>query len=244
MMRAALAWLALACGCYQPNPVEGAPCGDGDACPGGLACYDGFCRSSKVWLDAAPVADAMVDSRPTDAAPDAFVDVGCADGTREGFVDHVTYPTIAGCAATWNGALSLRAARTAAACGGGVACAAPADACASSWHVCATSGLPSDVTTRIDSAECLSAGGASGTSFVAATSHCTSFGPCVYTTPYGCAASGGCSEPVCCGPSCATTAGCKAAAYADPDTLIAGSTSNGCGALLASAATGVLCCRD
>jgi hypothetical protein len=245
MLRATLACLVLVCGCYQPHPVEGAPCGDGEACPSGLTCFDGFCRSAKVWLDAAPQEDAMVDARPIDAPLDAFVDVGCADGTREGFVDLVTYPTIAGCAATWTGTHSLREARTTGTCGGTVACTAPEDACAANWHVCARNGLPSDLTSRINSTACLSAGGASGTAFVAATSHCSSFGtPCVYTTPYGCPASGTCSEPVCCGPSCSSTNGCKAAVYADPDTHIGGTIDNGCGALLAADVNGVLCCHD
>ncbi len=65
--------------------------------------------------------------------------IGCADGQREAFVDRATYPRIAGCLASWPGAMSLRAGRASKACGDdapGGGCASPADACAPGWHVC------------------------------------------------------------------------------------------------------------
>lgn len=47
---------------------------------------------------------------------------GCADGTREAFVNEATYPGIAGCGGTWEGQIG----------------SAAADAlCAPNWHVCA-----------------------------------------------------------------------------------------------------------
>src|SRR5512143_4028956 len=118
-MRAVCLTLLLA-GCYHPEPVAGAPCAPGDVCPSGLVCRQGLC---------------VGDGTPSDAAPEAVHDasvsvVGCADGTREAFVDQATYPTLAGCAATWGSTQSLRSAKSGTPCGGTVACTVPADACA------------------------------------------------------------------------------------------------------------------
>ena len=83
--------------------------------------------------------------RPVDAALDAPPNpAGCADRTREGFVDMNTYPAIAACAGAW----SLPGLRdVTAACGykagndgeliSGVGCSA-ADLCDPGWHVCQT----------------------------------------------------------------------------------------------------------
>lgn len=72
-------------------------------------------------------------------------DIGCADGTREGFVDLAAYPNIAGC----SGGFSVPGVQSPTlACGRasgndsanptGEGCSA-ADLCAEGWHVCATS---------------------------------------------------------------------------------------------------------
>ena len=89
--------------------------------------------------------DAVPDTgAPADVA--AAAEIGCADGTCEGFVDEVAFPHIASYAATWTGELDLRAPRTGSACGGALQpCASPADACATGWHVCATSGDVSEL---------------------------------------------------------------------------------------------------
>ena len=238
-------WVALmVTGCYHPDPAPGAPCSEGKLCPTGLVCRSSLCVDPTTPFDAAIDARPL-DARMLDARPDALDDsVGCADGSREAFADRMAYPTLAGCAATWSGSKDLRAAKTGTGCGNAVDCAQPADACAANWHVCATSGDPADITSRISAAACHVAGGANGT-FVAATSHCTTFTTtCTYSPPYGCLVSGNCAEPVCCGSTCRANAGCKAGVFADPDTWIASDTLNGCGSLPASATTGVMCCHD
>jgi hypothetical protein len=71
----------------------------------------------------APAIDApAIDAPAIDAPPLAQ---GCADGTREGFLDPGTFPAIAACAGTW---------------AGDVANAAPV--CAAGWHVCRGPELP------------------------------------------------------------------------------------------------------
>jgi hypothetical protein len=74
-------------------------------------------------------------------------DPGCSDGTREGFLDATTYPTIAACAGAWDtpgldstDALTPQCNRRAGNDGDipdGRGCSA-ADLCESGWHVCAT----------------------------------------------------------------------------------------------------------
>ncbi len=70
--------------------------------------------------------------------------VGCADGTREGFVDTKTYPQIAACSGAWEkpGVTPATVVPTCALAGGnsganpsGTGCSA-ADLCAKSWHLC------------------------------------------------------------------------------------------------------------
>lgn len=73
--------------------------------------------------------------------------VGCADGTREGFVDDLNWPAIAGCAGQWNRAGVLgtngpTCGRMAAA--GGAACSVD-DLCAEGWHLCRS---PAEVARR------------------------------------------------------------------------------------------------
>lgn len=168
--------------------------------------------------------------------------VGCADGQREGFVDSAAFPTIAGCIGQWEGTTSLRAPRSGAACGDDLgACATPADACAPGWRVCGDGGALADVQ-RVDASQCEQAGGGR---FVAAMSHCETQDGCAYdtsaTADYACYENGWCSEPVCCGADCATGA-CPSGVWADK-THIAIGTDHGCGAMVASRARGVLCCR-
>src|SRR5690242_17595846 len=114
--------------------------------------------------------------------------VGCADGSREAFVDAATFPTLAGCAASWSGQIDLRAARTGASCGdraGGVAisCVAASDACSAGWHVCGDAGDPLDVNARISADQCASAGGANQGAYLIAMQHCSNPTGCLYATP-------------------------------------------------------------
>ncbi len=92
--------------------------------------------------------DAGPDAGPPDAGPpvaDAG-GVGCADGTREGYLDQAQYPQIAACAGAWSvPGLGLTSAGIAPACnnqGGndsshadGTGCSA-LDLCAVGWHIC------------------------------------------------------------------------------------------------------------
>jgi len=246
-----LAILAALVGCYQPNAVTGAPCDPDGACPSGQVCTDGRCRlPGEVVVDTPPdtVVDASVDGPPllTDAAldappPDAPDVIGCADGTREGFASRAMFPAIAGCAAQWSAAKDLRAAPTGATCGNATPCAVPADACAPGWHLCGLAGDPSELSARAAVDACTSAGGTSvDTAFVAAISHCAGF--CMYTPPLPCRPAMACSEPVCCGAGCRMDNICRSGVYLDA-TNVGGVVTNGCGAMLATDITGVLCCR-
>ena len=81
--------------------------------------------------------------------------VGCSDGVRDAFADLGLYPGIAGCRGAYPSA-SLRAPKTGAACGEfSGSCAAPADLCATGWHIC---GVPpygaADVSLRLTQSAC------------------------------------------------------------------------------------------
>lgn len=169
--------------------------------------------------------------------------VGCADGQREAFVDAATFPAIAGCIAEWTGETSLRAPRGGAACGDDLGgCMAPADACATGWHLCGDSGKIADLT-RVTAAQCEAAGGGR---FVAALSHCETQQDCVYdnaqTGDYACFEQGWCSEPVCCGNDCGEFGVCRDGVWPGATHIPVG-TDQGCGKIGSSRARGVLCCK-
>jgi hypothetical protein len=170
--------------------------------------------------------------------------VGCADGTREAFLDQGTYPKVAGCMATWADAADMRAAPSGVACGDRIgACDVPADACASGWHVCGAAGAVSELRS-FSPLECTNAGNGM---FISAISHCASQSlTCTYddsaSATYACYASGWCSEAVCCGSDCTRVGLCPDGVWAGL-THITPSQSNGCGATVAPADGGVLCCR-
>ena len=69
----------------------------------------------------------------------AHCDEGCSDGTREGFTDAGTWPTLAGCQASWSAAFSAD---------GGPG--SPVSACSEGWHLCSTD----EVAARAASADC------------------------------------------------------------------------------------------
>ena len=103
--------------------------------------------------DAADTAGASSDTTP--AAPDLGPPpiltgepevLGCADGTREGFLDAMAWPDIGGCSGAWDvpGVLGeigrtpmcARSAGNTGSNGQGMGCSV-ADLCAQGWHVCA-----------------------------------------------------------------------------------------------------------
>ena len=133
---------------------------------------------------------------------------------------------------------------------GAVSCLVPADACAVGWHICADTGEPSDLTSRLTSAECATEPG----SFVGAAAHCENCAApcmaesdCVYKrlpgdTAYGCpVAVLACSEPACCGASCGGNNNCKDAFFTLSTRTALRSA---CGAMLDTTQDGVLCCAD
>jgi hypothetical protein len=167
--------------------------------------------------------------------------VGCADGRREAFLDTALYPDIAGCLATWNGTVDLRAAPVGVACGDGlVACTTAADACAPGWHPCGAAGDVAELRSAASGEQCAYAGSGA---FVAAMSHCngSTSGVCDYVDQpgetAGCAASGWCSEAVCCGSDCHGGI-CKDGVWPSQTSIF-----SGCRSVPASAVGGVLCCR-
>jgi hypothetical protein len=232
--------VSLAGGCIvQPAP---APVGPQLPPPGPGAAYPPT-PAAGVGVEEIPVEGGRV-IRVQQGIPGAPEQIGCADGQREAFVDAAAYSTIAGCLASWNGAQSMRAPRTGAACGDdGSPCAVPGDACAAGWHVCGDGGAMADLR-QISGAECESAGGGR---FSAAVSHCISQSGCQYDPApaaiYPCFESGWCSEPVCCGADCGEFGSCRDGAWPNATHIPVGQD-QGCGATLSQRAGGVLCCRN
>ena len=158
-------------------------------------------------------------------------------------MDATKYPEIAGCMGSWDGAASLRAASTGAACGddsGG--CGTPADVCAAGWHVCATDGAVAELR-AVSAEECAAAGGGR---FSAGVSHCLTQNGCEYdmggSASYPCFESGWCSEPVCCGSDCGEFGVCTGGVWADATHIPIG-MDQGCAAMHSDRAGGILCCR-
>lgn len=168
-------------------------------------------------------------SRPMDVAA-----AGCADGTREAFHDAGRFPAVAGCSAAWDGAQSLGAPPTRAACGDGLGgCAGPADACAAGWHVCAA---PRELR-ALDQASCTHAGPGQ---FLGGASACVGEDACAEPTDgLSCMSEGACSGAVCCGTLC--TLGPPACARSAARLPRAGVA---CGAVESAPPRGVLCCKD
>jgi hypothetical protein len=104
-------------------------------------------------------ADAR-DAGPQDAGPSPSA-VGCADGTREGYLDTDRYPHIAACAGGWQIAGLLdpltrtatcdRQAGNTGALTDGYGCTV-ADLCADGWHVCETAAEVEELATNCDDA--------------------------------------------------------------------------------------------
>jgi len=137
---------------YRYRIGLGCGCNDGDVCTRDI-CTAGLCSTVP---DLAPEIPELCDARDNDC--DGQTDeglpvpcagnppnvVGCADGTREGFMDHARYPTIAACGGAWT-LPGLDGPAAAPACDRlsgnhsankpGAGCRA-ADLCAPGWHVC------------------------------------------------------------------------------------------------------------
>ncbi len=159
---------------------------------------------------------------------------GCADGTREAFHDAGRFPAIAGCIAAWADAPSLSSPRSGAGCGDGLgACAAPADACAEGWHLCASASE----LRALDLVACTHAGPGQ---FLAGASACVGDDACGEPTDgLRCMSEGTCSDTVCCGSMCGFgPVECGPSATRLPRAGVA------CGQVASSPLRGVLCCKD
>jgi hypothetical protein len=182
-------------------------------------------------------------------APGEPATLGCADGQREGLLDVGRFPAVAGCAADWIGAQSMRSPRTGRACGDDLApCVVPADACAPGWHVCGADGRLAEVL-ALGAEACRQAGGAR---YGTALSHCETQEGCVYDARasggdgdgrYDCFESGWCSEAICCGRGCGELGACTDGLWRGA-TYITRGADQGCGAMTSHRAGAVLCCKD
>ncbi|MHB8873665.1 MAG: WD40/YVTN/BNR-like repeat-containing protein [Myxococcaceae bacterium] len=112
-----------------PIAVDPKSCGGcGRACASGVGCYLATCLGALANPIDAGVPDpdgGVLDAGPVDAGQVtgllAGITIGCADGTREGFLDVLAYPKIAACAGGWTGELSAQSA---------------APLCGAGWHPC------------------------------------------------------------------------------------------------------------
>ncbi|MFT3696359.1 MAG: hypothetical protein QM831_24680 [Kofleriaceae bacterium] len=235
-------------GCYATDIDCSEPVCCGEGCSTGNQCKDG------VWSEGtraaatletqsgvacgaftSGLADGVLCCKPADVDP-----IGCADGTREAFVDQNAYPRVAGCQASWSGALDLRATSTGARCGNSLGpCAVPADVCSPGWHLCGATGDPSEITSRIASDPCLTTPGR----WVTAMSHCaaeTTGSVCDYSQ-FPCTADAiDCAESACCGTDCSQGNDCKDGLYTGVTRVALNGT---CGAFSSANTDGLLCCR-
>ena len=160
---------------------------------------------------------------------------GCSDGNRDGFADAATYPRIAGCLGAWHED-STRASKTGNACGNDLSqsCAAPADLCASHWHICGIPPYgPADLADKLTLAQCV---GEKRGMFIAALGD-QACEPC---------AAGG-YDAVCCGASCLDAGGSCVWPNATRYLGVLDGHNNLCNDVINDKypnAIGVLCCED
>jgi hypothetical protein len=175
---------------------------------------------------------------------------GCADGTREGFIDRGRFPNIASCKAQWIGAISLRKPASGVACGNDLSvCVNPADACSRQWHLCNT---PAEIA-AVTEPSCNGTDAGVGR-FAAAMSHSTSNvnGNCGVAQPstLPCFDAFWGSEPVCCGTACFNDNQCRDGVFPGMTriTTSGGVDGPGCATMELQDAggnlDGVICCRD
>jgi hypothetical protein len=171
--------------------------------------------------------------------------VGCADGTCEGFCAN---EGMRGCAASWEGPLSMRDPPTDEACGNSLQneCASPADACAPGWAPCLSFETDSLTVNaflqRVNSSTCGSGSGAYAAAMSHAPIEAKDAHGCVHSAAedFTCKVSGYGSEPLCCGAHCSVPS-CSEALW--PHHTRAVLHSGSCGQLSSTDVTGVLCCR-
>ncbi len=149
---------------YRLRIGLGCGCNDGNACTTDI-CTAGICSTKPNLKPELPElcdrGDNDCDGQTDEGLPipcngNPPVVIGCADGTREGFMDFASYPTIAACGGAWDQP-GLDGTAAAPSCGRvagnhsankpGVGCRA-ADLCAAGWHVCRG---PADLAARTDS---------------------------------------------------------------------------------------------
>lgn len=213
-------------------------------------------------VDAPPADARFLAERPVLGPPDADVavplsgspvEMGCADGTREGFLSLVTWPDVAACGGGWQvpGMVGStpqcnQTAGDSSSNPAGVGCAA-ADLCAVSWHVCASASELS----RRSPTGCESATGASVWAFYAIATGSTEAGTCLRNPVatndlHGCGTFGQ-PEDESCSPlirrlgfaDCARSAGTWSCGTADDATREASLVTKD-----KPTGGGVICCRD
>lgn len=184
------------------------------------------------------------------SAPVPSPDSGCADGSCDGLCG---VKNVRGCSAEWKGVADMRSPRSApapaTACGDGVPCAVPADACAVGWALCVASNASTGSSSlaaysaAITPAQCNSA--SNDGAFIGAMSHANGVGKtCTTGTQNGCHGSWG-GEPICCGSSCVKPS-CPDGVWKGATEIIINDGPSGVCSSIATAGTtikGVLCCR-
>jgi len=173
----------------------------------GHLCYCAAMRLRRHWVGLSIVLVAgcqlvfsskQPNATTADAMPDASsVDVGCSDGTREGFASLTLFPRLAGCEGAW----AIAGMRWSPGCDrkngnninpSGVGCAA-ADLCAPGWAVCSSRN---EIATRLGAGSCENATTDPNTFFATSVGSVPSFGwKCDDQTNstddlYGCGTSG------------------------------------------------------
>ncbi len=176
-------------------------------------------------------------------------DLGCSDGTREGFVDLATYPNIAACAGAWS--LAGLASTTSPACNrasgnsgsnlDGKDCNA-ADLCQGGWHVC---NDVDDVKAKLGAGTCAGAEIANANAFFAMRQSGPGALMCAKGTNdlFGCGDVGTPPDAATCGPVTKFSGdqcGALPTTWACPD----GTNEVGTVTKTANDGGGVLCCRD
>jgi hypothetical protein len=216
----------------------GAACPDaGDRCSEeGLECGNDSCGNPCGTCD----ADGGMECGPLGNCIESPALVGCADGTREGFVDRAAFPAIAACRATWT-SQSMRASRTGAACGNDLGpCNTPEDSCSDGWHLCLRNGWPKDLSARTSYDDCLSPVAGEGAFFAGSSTFSNGSFP-------SCAAPLTCSSAthgytICCGTACSDACGsCKSCVWPSMDARF---SSQNCVTQEGAGQNGTLCCRD
>lgn len=119
--------LAPATGCKFA--ASAASCSDGNTCTAGDKCALGKCGDGVLMtLQGEECNDGNTTAKDGCGATCKVEDTACADGTREGLMDKVRYPTIAQCNGNWYGSI-----------GSTNGTDAPNQLCGLAFHVCNSS---------------------------------------------------------------------------------------------------------